>query len=69
MRQLQRNSLIEAALGAAVLLVIGVLGTTPPALHAQPEWPLPFSLSFATLEADPSARLQAIVTLSSRSAA
>jgi len=61
LRQLQRNALIEAVLGGAVLLVIGVLGTTPPALHAQPEWPLPFSFSLVTLEADPSARLQAIV--------
>ncbi len=60
--QLQRNSLIEAGLGGAVLLVIGVLGTTPPALHAQPEWPLPFSLSLETLEVDPAARLQAILT-------
>lgn len=60
LRQLQRNALVEAGLGAAVLMVVGVLGTTPPALHVQPEWPLPFSLSLATLEAEPALRLQAI---------
>ncbi|HZB91521.1 MAG TPA: copper homeostasis membrane protein CopD [Stellaceae bacterium] len=60
LRQLQRNALIEAGLGGAVLLVVGTLGTTAPALHVQPEWPLPFTLSLETLEADRAARLQAI---------
>jgi putative copper resistance protein D len=60
--QLQRNALIEAGLGGAVLLVIGLLGTTPPALHVQPEWPLPFSLSLDALEANPGAQIQAIVS-------
>lgn len=56
LRLLQRNALIEAALGGAVLLVLGALGTLPPALHVEPRWPLPFSLSLAVLEA--SARLR-----------
>jgi putative copper export protein/mono/diheme cytochrome c family protein len=60
LRQLQRNALIEAVLAALVLLVVGVLGTTAPALHVQPEWPLPFKLSLATLETEPGPRLQAI---------
>jgi putative copper resistance protein D len=35
-RQLQRNSLIEAALGVLVLVIVGALGTLPPAAHALP---------------------------------
>jgi putative copper export protein/mono/diheme cytochrome c family protein len=60
LRLLQRNALIEAALGGAVLLVLGALGTLPPALHVEPRWPLPFSLSLAVLEADPRPRLEAL---------
>jgi putative copper export protein/mono/diheme cytochrome c family protein len=63
LRQLQRNALIEAGLGAAVLLVVGLLGTTPPALHMEPQWPLPFRLSLDALAAQPTAvRNEAIVT-------
>lgn len=62
LRQLQRNSLIEAGLGAAVLTVLGALGTTAPALHVQPEWPLPFRLSLDAIEALPKVRLEAILT-------
>ncbi|MGO8917454.1 MAG: copper homeostasis membrane protein CopD [Stellaceae bacterium] len=60
LRQLQRNSLIEAGLGAALLLVLGALGTTPPAVHVQPHWPLPFKLSLAVLETLPRVRFEAI---------
>jgi putative copper resistance protein D len=35
-RQLQRNTLIEAALGLIILGIVGVLGTLPPAIHAAP---------------------------------
>jgi putative copper resistance protein D len=59
---LQRNALIEAGLGAALLLVLGRLGTTPPALHVQPQWPLPFTLSLAAIEALAMVRLEAMVT-------
>ena len=61
LRQLRRNALIEAALGALVLIVLGKLGTTPPALHVQPEWPLPFRLSLDALEESPEARLEAVL--------
>jgi putative copper export protein/mono/diheme cytochrome c family protein len=61
LRQLQRNALIEAMLAALVLLVVGVLGTTAPALHVQPEWPLPFKLSLDVLETEPGPQLQSIV--------
>jgi copper resistance protein D len=62
LRQLQRNSLVEAGLAAVVLTVLGALGTTPPALHVQPQWPLPFKLSLETIEALPEVRLEAILT-------
>jgi putative copper export protein/mono/diheme cytochrome c family protein len=61
LQQLQRNALIEAGLGAAVLIVLGSLGTTAPALHVQPEWPLPFRLSLDALEESPEAQLQALL--------
>lgn len=35
-RQLQRNSLIEASMGVLILVIVGALGTLPPALHAMP---------------------------------
>jgi putative copper resistance protein D len=33
LKQLQRNALIEAALGVVILVVVGALGITPPATH------------------------------------
>ena len=35
-RQLQRNSLIEAAMGVLILVIVGALGTLPPGVHALP---------------------------------
>jgi copper resistance protein D len=35
-RLLQRNSLIEAALALTILIIVGALGTLPPAVHALP---------------------------------
>jgi copper resistance protein D len=35
-RQLQRNSLTEASMGVLILVIVGALGTLPPALHAMP---------------------------------
>ncbi len=45
LRQLARNSAIEAALGAVILVIAAVLGTIPPGLHEQPIWPLPFRIN------------------------
>jgi putative copper export protein/mono/diheme cytochrome c family protein len=56
---IQRNALIEAGLGLLVLVLVGALGTKPPALHMQPQWPLPFRVSLAVLAADPAARAEA----------
>lgn len=44
LRRLRRNVTAEAALGATILLVVGALGITPPALHTQPSWPFSFRL-------------------------
>ena len=35
-RRLQRNCVIEAALGLLILVIVGALGTLPPGLHAMP---------------------------------
>jgi putative copper resistance protein D len=45
LRQLARNSAIEAILGAVILAIVAVLGTIPPGLHEQPIWPFPFRIS------------------------
>jgi mono/diheme cytochrome c family protein/peroxiredoxin len=50
LRQLARNSAIEAGLGALVLVIVGILGTTPPGLHMQPVWPFPFRFDSAAGE-------------------
>jgi len=40
LRALARNSVMEAMLGLAILVIVGALGTTPPGLHVlQPTWP------------------------------
>jgi putative copper export protein/mono/diheme cytochrome c family protein len=58
--QIERHALIEAGLGVLVLVLVGALGTTPPGLHMQPQWPLPFRVSLATLAADPVARTETL---------
>jgi copper resistance protein D len=35
-QQLQRNCLVEAAMGLLILVIVGALGTLPPGLHALP---------------------------------
>jgi len=37
---LERNGLIEILLGLIIFAIVGMLGTMPPAIHTQPEWPL-----------------------------
>jgi putative copper resistance protein D len=46
LRRLRRCVLCEAALGAAILLIVGSLGVTPPASHVPPTWPLSFRLNW-----------------------
>lgn len=61
MRQLQRNALVEAGLGLAILVIVGALGTIPPGLHVEPRWPLPFRFDADALAA-PELRLAAILS-------
>ena len=35
-QQLQRNCLVEAAMGLLIVVIVGALGTLPPGLHAMP---------------------------------
>lgn len=44
--RLRRNTLAEAGLGAAVLLIVATLGVTAPARHVPPDWPFAFRLSW-----------------------
>jgi len=46
LRRLQRRLLCEAALGVAILIIVGSLGVTPPANHVPPTWPLSFRLNW-----------------------
>jgi hypothetical protein len=50
-RRLQRNSLIELGLGVVIIAIVGVLGTIPPALHVQPQWPFPVRLNDQVFDA------------------
>ena len=44
-RALRRNALLEAAIGAGVLVIVSALGAVPPGLHDQPWWPFSYRLS------------------------
>jgi putative copper resistance protein D len=46
LRPLARNVLLETTIGAGILLLVGCLGITPPARHAEPVWPFAFRLSW-----------------------
>jgi putative copper resistance protein D len=45
LRRLGRNAIAETSLGLALLGVVGALGATVPALHAQTVWPFPYTVS------------------------
>jgi putative copper export protein/mono/diheme cytochrome c family protein len=46
LRQLERNSAIEALMGVIILVIVAMLGTMAPGLHQQPDWP--FSIRVAS---------------------
>jgi putative copper resistance protein D len=60
LRRLQRNALIEAGMGLIILIVVGALGTIPPALHVEPWWPLPFRFDLDAFTA-PALRVDAVL--------
>jgi mono/diheme cytochrome c family protein len=55
--RIERNGLVELGLGLAVLVIVGALGTMPPAAHAQAWWPFPLRLSADALQ-EPGSRLE-----------
>lgn len=59
---LVRNSLIETALGVAILMIVGVLGETPPGAHVQTIWPLAMRYSDAAF-GDPELRARLVPAL------
>jgi putative copper resistance protein D len=46
LRRMRRCVLGEAVLGVTILLIVGALGSTPPARHVPPIWPLSFRLNW-----------------------
>jgi putative copper export protein/mono/diheme cytochrome c family protein len=58
--RLQRNASIEAVLGLAIIVIVGALGTIPPALHVEPWWPLPFRFDADAFTA-PALRVAAVL--------
>ncbi|HEY7578841.1 MAG TPA: CopD family protein [Acetobacteraceae bacterium] len=61
-RHMRVSILIEMALGAAVIIVAGFLGSLMPGTHEQPVWPLPWRPSLVALS-DPLLRGQLIAAL------
>ena len=55
--QLQRGVFAEVSLGAVILLIVGMMGITPPARHVQPVWPFSFRLDWNNLAASANVRL------------
>lgn len=56
--RLRRNVLIETLFGMTILLIVGHLGVTPPARHAQPDWPFLFRWDWSTLDKAPRLRAE-----------
>lgn len=52
-RHLRLSIAAEITLGLAVVMAAGMLAATPPGVHAQPWWPLPFRLSLIALQEQP----------------
>jgi putative copper resistance protein D len=47
--QLRRSVIAEASLGGAILVIVAIMGITPPARHVQPDWPFSFRLDWTNL--------------------
>ena len=61
-RHLRISILLEMALGVAVIITAGFLGSLTPGTHEQPVWPLPWRPSLAAMS-DPLLRRQLIAAL------
>lgn len=68
---LRRNAGIEAAIGLAIVSIVGLLGTLPPAVHDEPVWPFSFKLvwtPFPTVEeAHPTSFMHSPIPMTSAS--
>ncbi len=58
---LRRNTLAEAGLGLALLLMVAMLGITAPARHVQPEWPFSFRLNWEVNKNIPAKRFSILL--------
>ena len=58
LHRLKRNVTGEATLGAAILIVVGMMSVTPPARHVQPEWPFTFRWFWNTASVSAKIRAQ-----------
>ncbi len=61
MRRLAACVGVEAVLALLILAAVAAMGATPPALHDEPVWPLPFRLSGTALADDPGALARVLV--------
>jgi putative copper resistance protein D len=61
--RLARNTTIEIVVGVLVLAIVGVLGTTVPALHVQPLWPFPLRLDGNALEGPDAVAAVVLITI------
>ena len=59
--RLRRNALLEAGIGAAILLIVAMLGVTAPARHVQPVWPFNFRYSWEINKKLPEKRFPILV--------
>ena len=50
---IRRNANAEILVGLVIVVIVGVLGVTPPAIHETPVWPFAHTLSFAPAERSP----------------
>lgn len=58
---LQRNTVVELALGVAILTIVAMLGVTPPARHVQPEWPFAFRFDWDVTKTVHEKRTQTLI--------
>jgi putative copper export protein/mono/diheme cytochrome c family protein len=54
--QLRRSVIAEVSLGVAILVIVAIMGITPPARHVQPDWPFPFRLDWVNPTLSPDGR-------------
>lgn len=60
-RRLLRSIAAETCVGLLVVLAAGLLTSLPPAMHAQPLWPLPWRLSLDAVQEDAELRREVVL--------